>query len=425
MALTAKGYRERCADAAVTRALSMFGAALIEGPKWCGKTWTALNQANSAISLADPAGNFAAREIARTDPGAVLHGESPRLIDEWQEAPGVWDAVRFAVDQSGVPGRFLLAGSSAPLPGAVVHSGAGRIARVRMRTMSLLELGASSGSVSLAALLAGERPGAEVVDVALADVTRWLAAGGWPATLHHSRPDGVGLAAEYLHAIEAVDMLAIQERYDPVTLRLLLRSLARHSGTLASKQAILTDINGYSADAIATRSTLQRYLELLERIFVLERVPSWHPALRSRLRMRRASKTMLADPSLTLAALGASEESLLKNADLLGAVFEELCLHDLSVYCDVIGAHLFHYHDDSGLEVDAIIEAPDGQWGAFEVKVGAQRADEGAAALKRLQAKIGKLGGTPPRFLAVLTGVGPNLVRPDKVATINISTLRP
>jgi predicted AAA+ superfamily ATPase len=424
MTLTPQGYRERWADAAIASAGGLFGAVLVEGPKWCGKTWTALNHANSAVSLADPAGSFAAREIARSDPAAILSGQAPRLVDEWQEAPGVWDAVRFAVDAKPQPGRFLLTGSTTPPMGAVAHSGAGRIARVRMRTMSLSERGAVSARTSLRSLLNGEPPETEFVGAGVSDVVGWLCSGGWPAALHLDHPDGIALASSYLDAIAAVDLLDIPERYDQASLRTLLRCLARTSTTLVSRKSILADVVA-DGGSISSRNTLRRYLELLERLYVIDRIPAWHPSLRSKLRLRRASKHILADVTLTLAALGAGPDSLLRDASLLGAAFEELCLHDLGVYCEAAGARLFHYHDEDGLEVDAIVEAADGAWAGVEIKLGAQRVDEGAAALTRLTAKLRKHGGPPPIFLAVVTGTGPTLVRADGILAINIGSLRP
>jgi predicted AAA+ superfamily ATPase len=290
--------------------------------------------------------------------------------------------------------------------------------------MSLFERGAVAGKTSLRSLLNGEPPQTELVGAGVSEVVGWLCSGGWPAALHLDNPDGIALASSYLDAIAAVDILDIPERYDVTALRSLLRSVARTSTTLVSRQAILTDLVA-DGGGISSRNTLQRYLELLERLYVIDRIPAWHPSLRSKLRLRRSSKHILADVTLTLAALGASPDSLLLDASLLGAAFEELCLHDLGVYCEAAGARLFHYHDEDGLEVDAIIETPDGTWAGVEIKLGAQRVDQGAAALNRLEAKLRRHGGQPPVFLAVVTGTGPTLVRGDGIFTINSGSLRP
>ncbi|MCL2848477.1 MAG: DUF4143 domain-containing protein [Micrococcales bacterium] len=428
--LTPAGYRERLADQVVTRYLRQFGAVVIEGPKWCGKTWTGQRHAGSLVSLADPAGGFAARELALADPVAVLDPASarqgsgpPLLIDEWQEAPGLWDAVRHRVDQTGVPGQFLLTGSARPADGQVVHSGAGRIARVRMRTLSAFESGASDGRCSVAGLLDGQPPAGALPALSVTDTITMAVHGGWPAALTRREPSA-DLPAQYLRALAESDVPHVDgARRDPRRVTALLRSLARNNATTVTRNTLAADICA-DGDPTMSRLTVSRYLEALDRLFVVEQVPAWSPRLRSRTRLRTSPKLYLTDPSLTVAALRATPHTLLHDLNTFGFVFEGLCLRDLSVYCETVGAQLFHYHDDNGLEADAIIEGPDGRWGAVEIKFGSHQEDAAAANLVRLGDKMAA-AGAPPTFLAVMTGTGATHTRPDGVVCAPVAAWGP
>ncbi|MCL2787639.1 MAG: DUF4143 domain-containing protein [Micrococcales bacterium] len=432
MALTPEGYRPRLVDPLVERYLRRFGAVVIEGPKWCGKTWTGLNHASSMVSLTDPAGDFAARTLALTDPAAILQPDAasmglarPLLIDEWQEAPALWDAVRHGVDQTPAKGQFILTGSATPADHQVIHSGAGRMARLRMRTFSLFESGHSNGTCSVAGLFAGEPPVGALPNLTVAKIIDLALSGGWPAGMDDDGPN-LDLPLQYLHTLAESDVPHVDgSRRDPRKVAALLRSLARNNATVVSQNTLVADIARSDRDPAVTRATLARYLDVLARLFVVEEIPAWSPTLRSRTRLRTSPKVLLTDPSLVIAALRASPQALLRDLRTLGFVFEGLCLRDLAVYCTAIGAELFHYQDSSGLEVDAIIEADDGAWGAIEIKLGAHQEDVAASHLLRLRDKM--LAGSlpPPSFLAVITGTGATHLRPDGVVCAPISALRP
>ncbi|MCL2423724.1 MAG: AAA family ATPase, partial [Micrococcales bacterium] len=325
MMLTPEGYRDRLADQVVGRYLRQFGAVVIEGPKWCGKTWTGKHHTRSLVSLADPAGGFAARELALADPAAILDpasaregAQTPLLIDEWQEAPGLWDAVRHRVDQSGTPGQFVLTGSARPADGQIVHSGAGRIARVRMRTLSAFESGSSDGRCSVAALLDGERPSAALPTSSVTDAIAMAVHGGWPAAVTRGEPLP-DLPAEYLRALADVDVPRTDgSRRDPRRVMALLRSLARNNATSVTNNTLAADIGAADADPTMSRLTVSRYLDVLDRVFVVEQVPAWSPHLRSRTRLRTSPKLYLTDPSLAVAGLGATPTTLLRDLNTFG-----------------------------------------------------------------------------------------------------------
>ncbi|MDR1212989.1 MAG: DUF4143 domain-containing protein [Propionibacteriaceae bacterium] len=430
MTLTPDGYRERLVDGVVARYLRQFGMVLIEGPKWCGKTWTGQRHANSKIGLADPSGGFAARELALSDPAQALDPKSapegegwPLLVDEWQEAPAVWDAARHLADQTIDKGRFILTGSATP-DDTVVHSGAGRAGRVQMRTMSLLESGASTGACSLSSMLVGDRPTAALPAFRINDVIDLVIRGGWPGLPEAGSPDMPG---EYLRTLAVIDVPhADHSRKDPRKVMTLLQSLARNSATVVTQKTLVADtgLGDDGKDPAASRSTLARYLTALERLFVIERIPAWSPRLRSRTRLRTSPKTLLTDPSLAVAALSANRNTLLRDLETLGLLFEGLCLRDLAVYAQSIGGRLFHYQDNSGLEADAVIETTDG-WCGIEIKLGSHQEDAASATLLRLSEKMTTAGYPPPAFLAVVTGTGATKTRPDGVITASIGALGP
>ena len=432
MKLTPAGYQARLIDPVIDRHLKQFGAVVIEGPKWCGKTWSGLNHAAAAVSLTDPAGRFAIRELAQTDPAAIVQPQvvsagqgRPLLIDEWQEAPVLWDAVRHAVDQTGAKGQFILTGSASPPVGQTSHSGAGRMARLRLRTCSLFESGNSNGSCSLSGLLAGEPPVGAVPNLTIGRIIDLATDGGWPAMLATEEPIS-DLPSQYLQALATSDVPHVSGgRRDPGKVRALLRSLARNNATTVTQSTLMADIEQANQDPAMARATLARYMDTLRRVFVLEEVPAWSPALRSRTRLRGAPKLYLTDPSLAVAALRASRQGLLRDLQTLGLIFEGMCLRDLSIYTMVAGAELFHYRDNSGLEVDAVIEGDDGAWGAVEIKLGAHQEDVAAASLLRLKGKMAAGEVPPPAFLAVMTGTGATHVRPDGVICAPISAWRP
>jgi predicted AAA+ superfamily ATPase len=428
MALTEAGYLPRLLDAQLAEDLRTFGAVAVEGPKWCGKTWACLNQAESVFYLLDPAGGHANRRLAALDPGAALTGAAPHLVDEWQEVPELWDAVRFSVDRSQLRGQFLLTGSTKPKDDGREprHSGVGRIAVRRMRPMTLFESGDSTGSVSLEHLADGQGVGPARGRLSLDGLIEVACRGGWPGALGLNAGQGRRLASGYLRRLAESDITeAGKAARNPAKTGPFLRSLARHSATLASVATIRKDM-AQAFGATATDVTVTAYLGALRRLYVLEEVPPWAPKLRSRTPLRRAPKRLLADPSLMVAGLGAGPAGLKADLDTFGFVFETLVLRDLSAFADALGAELAHYRDDEGLEADAVLVFPDARWAAVEVKLGFDQVDAAAQALLSLARQVRGGGGDPPAFLAVVVGVGALAqTRPDGVHVVPVDLLGP
>ncbi|MDR0958744.1 MAG: DUF4143 domain-containing protein [Propionibacteriaceae bacterium] len=425
MTLRPPQYRPRLLDPVISRLLASVGAVSVEGPRWCGKTWASLNQAESAFFVADPAGGFRNREVAQLDPSAVLDGASPRVIDEWQEAPGLWDAVRFTVDQRPGKGHFILTGSSTPADDAVIHSGAGRIARIRMRPMTLPESGDAKTQVSLSDLLTGEKPIPTAMGTfTLTQIADLVVRGGWPGTLSLGPDQAAQVLETYLEASARTDISTIDtSRRDPAKMTALIRSLARNTATTATQATLRRDMANHF-DATLSETTLRHYLAILHRLYLIEEIPAWEPALRSPIRLRQSPKRILADPSLAAVALSATPEHLIAEPKTLGFLFENLVLRDLLVYAHVLGGSLHHYRDSTDLEADAILTLPQGDWAAFEIKLGHPQIDNAAATLLRLAEKITAAGHRPPRALAVIVGTGAfSHVRDDGVTVIPIDAL--
>jgi len=416
-------YMDRCIDRLVERDLGIFGAVLIQGPKWCGKTTTSQRFAASSLFLSNPAGGFAALQLARLDPAQAIVGPTPRLIDEWQEEPKIWDAVRFECDRRmGEPGQFLLTGSATPNDASrPMHSGVGRVSRLRMDTMTLLELGISSGSVSLGALLAEKPTGVALGSIegipAIADL---VCRGGWPQAVGKSTEDAMRISSAYVDGVCESDVSKVDGvRRDPVKVRSLLSSLSRNESTLAGTKALERDMGGE-----VSRNSILRYLDALCRINIIDNIPAWHPALRSPVKLRQSAKRHLADPSLAVAALGASPDSLASDPKTLGLLFESLVLHDLKVYATVNDALVSHYHDIDDLEVDAVIHKRDGSWIAVEVKLGSPQVPEASENLNRLERKMVDRGEKAPAAKLIVIGYGmPAHVTSDGIVIAPVDTL--
>jgi predicted AAA+ superfamily ATPase len=424
MALTEEGYIPRLADRKISRYMNLFGALSIEGLKWCGKTWTALNHANSVVYLLDPANEYANREAARLNPASILDGQSPLLIDEWQEVPGIWDAVRFASDRTKKKGLFLLTGSVTPKDRSFVHSGAGRIARIRMRPLSLFESGISKGGVSLQQFFNGAAkvPGthSKLTQDTLIDL---LIRGGWPGNIKVPGEDAGIVPQQYIEALAGTDIShADNKRRNPRLVLHLLAALARVTAVPALNNTITADVQGSFGEV--TRQTISDYLSSLVRLYVIDEIPQWFPELRDKLRLRKAPKRMLTDPSIAVSALKARSGDLKRDPRTLGALFENLCLRDLLIYADAVDAKLSHYHDGNGLEVDVILEQ-DTKWAALEIKLSSRRIEEGVRALTRLCAKVQAKGAPPPAFLGIITGGGPSYTREDGIHIIPLDCLGP
>ena len=409
-AVRPQGYIARIADERVERYLRVFGAVELAGTKWCGKTWTALEHAGS-VSYVDRA-----LALAREDPTSMLVGDKPHVIDEWQLAPAIWDAVRHEIDLTrGLRGGWILTGSSTPLPrdvgegGLPCHSGAGRFGRVRMRPMTLSESGDSERTVSLAGLFRGEfEPSLVHTD---AETLVGLACrGGWPAAVDLAPEDAQLVARDYLRLLRR-ESVPRQGKDGDIAGRLLF-SLARNLGQAATYKTLLSDMCDADGEGGVSQTTLVSYLALLRDMYVIDEVPGWAPQARSPKRVSTKPKRYLADPSLAVAALGMSPDALMQDWQTFGLVFEAMCIRDLEVYAEALepaaDIPVRYYRDETGLEVDAIVELADGRWAAFEVKTSEVKAASGIENLKRLRDKLCSNPASrtrPPEFMAVLTGV--------------------
>ncbi len=349
----------------------------------------------------------------------------PRLIDEWQLEPDVWNHVRRAVDDRGTPGQFVLTGSAVPADDQTRHVGAGRIVRLRMRPMTLAESGHSSGAVSLAALLSGAPARAVDPGLSVPDIADRVAVGGWPGNLSLSVTEAQRVLRGYLDEVARVDVRRVDGvRRDPQVVTRLLRSLARNVATPAPVRLLLADVRGADR-AVRDEETIASYLDVLARLMITEDLPAWAPSLRSRTRLRASSVRHFVDPSLAAAAVRATPARLLGDLHWLGFLFENLVIRDLRVYAQALDAQVFHYRDESGLEADAIIELSDGRWAAFEVKLGLREIDVAASHLVKLRDRVDRDATGESAVLGVITATGLSYVRDDNVNVISVGTLAP
>jgi hypothetical protein len=418
-----KGYISRLVDERIKLYLSTFGAVCIEGPKWCGKTWTSLEHSASAFMLADPTDNFANRQLASLDVTKALAGKTPHLIDEWQEIPAIWDAVRYNVDQSTECGRYLLTGASTPLAKGVVHSGTGRIASIRMHPMSLFERGESEGAVSLKDVCEGKGIGVQSVkSPSLEDLAYFVVCGGWPGSLGKSFRQASIIPREYVENVIKVDMRKVDgiER-DEAKVRKCLRSLARNESTTVSTATIRDDIAEVDDSSLGI-NTVTSYLDAFKRMFLTNDIEPFSPFLRSPTRIKQLAKRHFCDPSIAAALLGATERMLMRDLRTFGFLFESLALRDLQIYAEALGAELYHYQDYDGREIDAVVQFEDGAWSAFEIKLNPEQVDDAAEGLKKIAAVFRH---NPPVALSVVVGKSGNAYRrEDGVYVLPITALR-
>ncbi|MBX3141063.1 MAG: ATP-binding protein [Trueperaceae bacterium] len=416
-------YLPRIVDRAIAEALKSFGAVILQGPRAVGKTTSGLHAAASSVRL-DASPELIT--LATISPETLLEGAIPRLIDEWQLAPALWNAVRHEVDLRGGPGQFILTGSATPADDHTRHSGAGRFRRITLRPMTLAESGDSAGTVSLDALFGGKSVAA-LGGPTVPQYAKLIARGGWPSLVRQSTRSARGYLTSYLEDIARVDLPASELVVDPVRMLALMRALARNVATeiSAAQLGVEAEIEERSdpAKGISARS-VRKYLDALSRVFVVEEQPAWAPHLRSRVRLRVKPKWHFVDPSLAAAALGAGPENLMADLNTLGLLFESLCVRDLRVYADALGGSVYHYRDDSGLEIDIIVELNDGTWSAFEVKLGGEAHIESAASnLKKLQGKVSARRAEQLRSLNVITAGKVSLTRPDGVNVVALGHL--
>ena len=419
-------YRPRIIDSTVEDYLQAFGAVCIEGPKWCGKTWTSAFHSKSQFLLGDPSNNFQNCSLAQLDPAMVLKGEPPRLIDEWQEVPAIWDAVRYEVDARDEQGQFILTGSSTPMRKGVMHSGAGRIAPIRMRTMSLWESGDSDGKVSLQDLFEGHIESQLTGEIKLESLARYIVRGGWPRSLSVPYEKAVLLPNGYINAIIDDGANRLDEiKRDSSKMIKLLKSLARNESTTVSNKVLRKDIKDVEGEDIS-EPTIASYLDVFRRLYVVEDQPAFSPSVRSSVRVKQAGKRHLTDPSIACSLLGLNEERLIGDLKTMGFLFEALCERDLWIYANYYGGKLFHYQDYKEKEIDAVIEMPNGEWGAFEIKLGANQIDGAAENLLSIRDKIARDNKDKvPKFLCVLCGLSNAAYRrQDGVYVVPITSLK-
>ena len=414
-------YLQRIADKELGDRLGAAGAVLIEGPRACGKTETARQQAASEVQL-DVDEN--ARHAMAIDPALVLAGDSPRLIDEWQIEPAIWNHVRRAVDRRRSPGQFILTGSAVPADDITRHTGAGRISRIRLRTMSSFEAGFSTGQVALSDLMRGRFEGCPRQGSTLTELVAHLSRGGWPGDLNLAEQACMTARIDYLEEIRRVDIVRVDGvSRNPDHVARVLQSLARNVGTPVSGRTIAADAGG--GDGPLDGDTVRGYLAALRRLMVYEEQPAWSPRLRSRSTLRRWPKRHFVDPSLAVAALGATPPRLLADLNFLGLLFESMVYRDLSIYSRVCDANVYHYRDNTDLEVDAVVQSRQGDWCAFEVKLGAGQVDAAAASLSKFQERVDSAAVGEPKMLGVIVSSGYGYVRKDGIAVIPIAALGP
>ena len=418
-------YLKRIADRVLQERLAASGAVLIEGPKWCGKTRTALENSKSHLFMQDPDKAISYLKAADTKPSLLLKGDTPRLLDEWQTAPVLWDAVRFMVDQRGKSGQFILTGSAVPKDNVVQHTGTGRISRLLMRPMSLYESMESNGSVSLKALFDGETEIDNFSTLTIEQIAFAIVRGGWPASIGESEKIALRHALDYVEAIINADVSRVDGiEKNPVRVRALLRSLSRNISTLATIRTIHDDIAMGDADESISEKTISQYLGALDRIFVTENLPAWNPALRSKTAIRTSPKRQFVDPSIAAAVMRLTPSRLLEDFNYFGFLFESLCDRDLRIYAEAIDGQVFHYRDGSGLEADAVIALNDGRWAAVEVKLGSKEIEDAAVHLLELKNKVNTEKMREPSFLMILTGTEIAYRRVDGVYVVPLGCLK-
>lgn len=439
-----EGYLDRIVDAELEKRLKLSGAVHIKGPKWCGKTYTGTKFSKSVLEVTPPVRRMIVASLD-TNSTSFLNGETPRLIDEWQEVPEIWDMVRFEVDHRHKPGQFILAGSTVPPSDSMSHSGVGRISTLRMRTMSLLESKESNGLVSLKGLFDGDKVDA-MSELNFDSIVHAVVRGGWPEAVASEPLEDPGYyARDYYDTVVKEDMSRFLYKrvkarnesengtesedgreYDATVSKIfdrLLKSLSRNIGTTATQASILAEVNSdrYSI----SENTLKKYLVALEKMFITENLEAWNTHLRSKTRLTKSSKWFFVDPSVAAAALGYGEDQLKMDLNAFGFYFESMCLRDVRVYAEQNSGEVFYFQNTNGYEVDFIVELRDGRWGAFEVKLGMGEFDKAAENLLKLRDVIDTKKKGEPAFLAILTGVPIGYTRADGIHVVPIGCLGP
>lgn len=422
-------YRKRIADQLLKECLDSAGAVLVEGPKWCGKTTTAIHSAKSVIYLNDPKKALEYKTAIDVDPTLLFEGEVPHLIDEWQEAPELWDTARFLVDMRKKWGQFIFTGSAVPADTSKIkHSGAGRFAWLKMRPMSLYESEESNGLISLDKLFSPiHKPkSGRAPRMSLRDMAYLMCRGGWPGSLDTLAVSALKVPKHYLDAVASTDISRVDGvKRDPSFTKRLLRSYARHQGAQASIATLKKDLLSNGQESIS-EDTITSYIDALKKIFVIEDMPAWNPNLRSQTALRTSDTRYFVDPSLATAALGLGPDDLMEDLNTYGLLFETLCVRDLRVYADALDGQVFHYRDKTGLECDAVVHLRNGQYGLVEIKLGGETLiNEGVKTLNCLAQKIDTVKMREPSFKMILTAVGEfAYCRKDGIWIVPIAALK-
>ena len=425
-------YLPRIIDGILDDYLEAFGAVLLTGPKWCGKTTSASQKAKSILKLQDPDTSIGYLKTAEIKPSLLLKGENPRLIDEWQMAPVLWDSVRNHIDDSGKNGLFILTGSTTVEESKIMHSGTGRIARLKMLPMSLSESGESNGSISLHSLMSDKNYDIDgkISELSIESLVFSACRGGWPASLNkNSDKAKLLISRAYVDSIIETDISAIDNiKRDPGKVQRVLRAYARNVGTLATNKTLIDDINSNTS---LSESAFYEYVNSLNRLFVIQDIPAWNPSIRSKTAIRSSTKKMFIDPSIMTASLGLSPDVLLQDFHTFGFIFENLCIRDLTSYAMSSGGRISYYNDRSNLEVDAVLHLDDGRYGLIEFKLGSKGIEEGASHLLKVDRLIKKnkklksgLGIREPEVLIIITGGEIAYTRPDGVKIVPIGCLK-
>lgn len=419
-------YKKRIADEILRKRLGAIGAVLIEGPKWCGKTTTAMQQANSILFMQDSSNAAMINQMADISPKLLLEGDTPRLLDEWQVAPELWDAVRFEVDMRNAPGQFILTGSAVPMLKSTAHTGTGRIWRMTMRPMSLYESGDSTGEVSLEALFLGKFNDTVKNKLDFDDISYLICRGGWPMAMQQTKEDALMNAYAYYDGVVNSDLSrADGVLRNPQNVDLLLRSYARMIGSQSTLTNIRADMKIVDEQELDI-NTVRSYIETLKKIFVVEELSGWNPNIRSKNAIRTSPTRYFVDPSIAVAALNLGPGNLANDLNTMGFFFENMCIRDLRVYADGLNGSLYKYRDKYGLECDAVLTLRNGQYALIEIKLGGTKAvEEGAEALNKLEKLITEKGYNPPTFKMIITGNNPyGYRRKDGIYQIPIGCLK-
>ena len=423
-----KNYKKRIADEKIEHYLNLFGALCIEGPKYCGKTWAGRYHSRSEVLLHETKGGQSNNvELAKISPSLILEGEKPKLIDECQEATNLWDEIRIDVDRTGLKGQYILTGSSTPNREGIAHSGAGRFGKIHLRTMSLYESGESNGQISLKDLCNNKFEAKVTGEIDLRNLARLIIRGGWPGNLNSSPKEASEAIEEYIKLIIDDDLFRLDgKNRDKHKVQLLLKSLARNESTTVSNMTLKKDINEIDNEDIDI-DTIASYLDAFNRLYLLDNDEPYSSNIRSSIRVKQSEKRHFADPSIAATLLNIKEEEkLINDLNTFGFLFEALVERDLKIYADSFNAKCYHYQDYKNREIDSVIELENGEWCAFEIKLGANRIEEAADNLLKIAKELKKENGKMPKILCVICGLS-NVAykRPDGVYVVPITALKP